>query len=164
MRKKLLVIPVLLLTFALILIPVMGAPATMIEGVTITVVGGLPVTYPGYPRFVSDGTISHARGESSSGSTVTLFIPGVGTYEGDWDVEWIANGNWKKGEWVISSKNTMTFAEGTFVGVNQRRITGESPMSPTAIIEDQGVWKGTGMFKGWTLKLTNNEGYIIIPK
>jgi hypothetical protein len=166
--KKILVITVLLLTVAMLAIPVMGAPATKIEGVTITVVSGPPVPDEP-PRFVSDGTISHATGQSASGATVTLYIPGVGTYEGDWHADWRANANWKKAsegmyQGVIPSKNTMTFPEGTFVGVNQRRITGISPFHPDAIIEDQGVYKGTGMFEGWTLKLTNNEGYLIIPK
>ena len=174
MNKKMLVIPVFLLAFAFISIPVMGAPATKIEGVTIEVfTTGQPVPDDGYPRWVSDGTIVHSKGESSPGSTVTLFIPGVGTYvDGDWHTDWIFNGNWKKGEFVIPSKNTMTFAEGTFEGVNQRRITGESPFSPTAYFEDRSVWKGvSGIFKGWTLKLsyegtpsTITEGYIIIPK
>ena len=166
MNKKMLVIPVLLLAFALISIPVMGAPATKIEGVTIEVHStGPPDPYDGYPRWVSDHTIVHSKGESAPDSTVTLTIPTVGTYTGTWHTEWIANGNWKKDsiETVISSKNTMTFAEGTFEGVNQRRITG-SPLSPTTL-EDHSVYKGTtGMFKGWTLKLTNDEGYVIIPK
>ena len=164
MKKKILVITVLLLTFALLSIPVMGKPATKIEGVTIAVLStGPPVPYDGYPRWVSDGTISHLKGESSPGSTVTLTIPEVGTYVGGWDTDWLVNGNWKIGESKIPSKNTMTFAEGTFVGVNQRRFTGENPFS--GINEDRGVYKGTtGMFKGWTLKLTNDEGYVIIPK
>jgi hypothetical protein len=168
MNKKVLGIAVTLLIAAMFVAPAMAAPATKIEGVTITVVTGPPVPYDGYPRLVSEGTIAHSRGESFPDSTVTLFIPGVGiysgTYSGDWDTVWIANANFKKGQFIIPSKNTMTFTEGTFEGVNQRRITGESPMSPTAIIEDYCVWKGTGMFKGWTLKTTNNEGYIIIPK
>jgi hypothetical protein len=162
-NRKVLGIAVFLMAVAMLAVPVMAAPATKIEGVTITVVTpGPPVPYEGYPRVVSDGTISHSKGESPLGSTVTLFIPGVGTYEGDWSTEWIANANLKIGECVIPSKNTMTFAEGTFEGVNQRRITG-NPMSPAAI-EDQGVYKGvSGDFKGWTLKITNNEAYVIIP-
>jgi len=176
MKKKILVITVLLLTFAFISIPVMGKPATKIEGVTIEVHStGPPVSYDGYPRFVSDGTISHARGESSPGSTVTLTIPIPGqeplVLDGGWHTDWIANGNWKKGEWVISSKGTMTFEGGMFVSVNQRRITGDSPMSPTAYFKDRSVWKGTGIFKGWTLKLSREgtsdvitDGYLIMPK
>jgi hypothetical protein len=163
MNKKIIVVFAALLFLAMFVAPVMAAPATKIEGVTMTVAqSGPPVIDK--RRFVSDDTISHSTGGSSPGSTVTLTIPDVGTYSGDWHTAWIANGNYKIGEFIIISKNTMTFAEGTFEGVNQRRITGESPQSPTAIIEDYCVYKGTGMFKGWTLKITNDEGYVIIPK
>ena len=163
MNKKILVIPILLLTFVLLSIPVMAKPATKID-VTMTVVSGPPTVLEAH--FVSDDTIRHSRGEGYQPSTVTLDIPGVGTYSGNWATFWMANGNYKKGEFsefIIISKNTMTFAEGTFVGVNQRRITGPSPMLPTTL-EDYCVWKGTGMFKGWTLKTTTSEGYVIIPK
>jgi hypothetical protein len=164
LNKKVLGIALVCVFLAVLATPVMAAPATKIEGVTITVTTGPPVPYDGYPRWVSEGTISHSRGESFPASTVTLFIPGVGTFSGDWHTVWMSNGNWKKGEFIIPSKNTMTFAEGTFEGVNQRRITGENPMSPYAIIEDHGVYKGvSGDFIGWTLKITNNEGYVIIP-
>ena len=165
MKKNILVITVLLLTFALLSIPVMGKPATKIEGVTTTVMSGPPVL-DGPPRSVSDGTITHATGESDPLATVTLTIPGVDTYVGGWHTDWRANGNWKKaplGKGIIPSKNTMTFPEGTFVGVNQRRLTGPNPMFPTTL-EDHGVYQGTGMFEGWTLKLTNGVGYIIRPK
>jgi hypothetical protein len=167
MKKKILVISVLLLTFAFISIPVMAAPAIK-KDATITVVSGPPVIDE--LRYVSDGTITHGRGVSDPEATVTLTIPGIGTYTGTWHTEWIANGNWKKvslgmdGKAVIPSKNTMTFPEGTFEGVNQRRITGPNAMFPTTV-EDYCVYKGiSGDFKGWTLKVTGDVGYVIIPK
>ena len=172
MNKKILGIPVLILTFALLSIPVMGAPATKIEEVTMTVENGGPVSYDGYPRWVSDDTILLSKGGTSPEATVTLVIPGVGTYNGPWYSEWIAMANWKKDpvETVINAKHVMTFEGGTFEGVNQRRITGP-PVAPDSIIEDRSVYQGTGIFKGWTLKLSREgtpdvitEGYLILPK
>lgn len=165
--KKILVISFLLLTFAMLSIPVMAESPTKKDAAITVMPAGPPISDPGYPRFVSHGTISHSIGTSTPGATVTLTIQDVGTFTGDWDSVWRVNGNWKKasegmGQWVISGIRTMTFPEGTFVGRNQRRITGSHPMTGT--IEDHGVYRGiSGMFTGWTLKLTNDEGYVIIP-
>jgi hypothetical protein len=175
MNKKILGVLVALLAVALLTVPVMGAKATKIEGVTVITENAGAVPYEGYPRWVSDGTISHGRGGTNPDATVTLIIPGVGTYVGAWDSEWISSANWKKDpvEIVITSIHTMTFEEGTFEGVNQRRITGP-PLAPNSILEDHSVLQGIGIFKGWTLKISyegtvedlqfGSEGYLIIPK
>ena len=173
MNKKILVIPVLLLTFALFSIPVMAAPATKIEGVTLTAVAP-PAPDFGFPRFVAHDTIVHSRGTSTG--KVTLTIPGYPLPEGDWDSEWITNGNFKQdpAEVVIRGKVTLTFTgegtTGTFKGVIQRKIIGYPPTGDS-IFEDHMVLQGTGNFKGQTLKLSYegtlpviDEGYLIIRK
>jgi hypothetical protein len=168
MNKKILVISVLLLTFALLSIPVMGAPAIK-KPATIVVTGGVPVV--DVIRFVGQGRISHATGGTPEDAKVTLTIGGD-TYEGDWDSDWKVNRNWPKEKGVIRSTHTMTFeGKGTFVGVNQRRIYGPDPFIPDRIV-DHCVYKGiSGMFTGWTLKISYDgppggasTGYAIIPK
>ena len=181
MNKKILGLAVVLLAAAMLAVPVMAAPATKIEGVTMEVSPGAAVPYDGYPRWVSDGTISHSRGTNTPGMTVTITIPNPQdppnptVLIGDYHSDWVANANWKKDpvEVVIMSKLTLTFGDDTFEGVVQRSIAG-NPMLPTSPIEDHVVLQGTGDFKGQTLKLSYAgipavdpliaEGYIIIPK
>jgi hypothetical protein len=165
MKKKILGVLVALLALALLTVPVMGAPATK-KPATIVVMGGGPVPDEP-PRFVgkgTPGTISHATGGTAEGATVTLTIEDIGTFTGDWDSDWKVNRNWPLEKGIIRSKLTMTFTEGTFEGVNQRRIYGPDPYNPDTI-EDYCVFKGiSGMFTGWTLKIRNTVGYAIIPK
>ncbi len=89
MNKKILVITVLLLTFALISIPVMGAPATIKE-VTMTAAN---IPTPDDLRWVSHDTIRHARGTGTGTGAVTLNIPGQDPLIGDWYSEWANEGN-----------------------------------------------------------------------
>jgi hypothetical protein len=176
MNKKILVSTVLLLTMAMLTIPVMAAPATKIEGVTVTAVV-TQAADPGYPRFVSAGTIGHSKGTSVG--TVTVNIPGKTPLNGTWNGEWVSMSNWKEDPVVVNirGKVVWTFTgegtTGTFVGLVQRKITGFPPDPPTVIpyFEDHVVLRGTGDFLGQTLKLTFEgyppviqEGYIIIPK
>ena len=181
MNKKVLGVAVTLLLAAMFVAPAMAAPATKIEGVTMVVSPGGPVPYDGYPRWVSDGTISHSRGTNPPGMTVTITIPNPQDPEnptvlsGDYYSDWVANANWKKDpvEVVIMSKLTLTFGDDTFEGVVQRTITG-NPFLPTSPVEDHIVLRGTGAFQGQTLKLSCAgipaegpmvaEGYIIMPK
>jgi hypothetical protein len=168
MNKKILVIPVLLLAFALISIPVMGAPATKIEGVTLTA-AATPI--PDDTRWVSHDTIRHARGTSTG--TVTLNIPGQDPLPGDWYSEWANVGKFKQdpAELVIRGKVVLTFpGKGTFKGVIQRTIIGY-PVSGSSYFIDHMVLQGTDAFQGQTLKLSYegtppviSEGYLIIPK
>jgi hypothetical protein len=166
MKKKILVIPFLLLTFALLSIPVMGAPATIRE-VTMT---AATTPIPDYTWWVSHDTIRHARGTGTG--TVTLNIQGQGPLPGTWYSEWANNGNFKKDpvELVIRAKVVLTFTGGTFEGVLQRKIIGYPP-SGSSIFIDHMVLQGTGDFKGQTLKLSYegtppviSEGYLIISK
>ena len=173
-----LVIPVFLLAFALISIPVMAAPATKIEGVTLTVAAPPPVMDPGYPRVVGH-TVLHGRGTDDG--TVTLIIPGYPLPEGIWESTWSSKvklSNYPlpdpEATIVINGKVTLTFigegTTGTFTGTTHRKIMGWPPGS-SSIMEDHMVLHGTGDFKGQTLKLSCEpvlppviEGCLIIPK
>ena len=161
---------------AMLATPVMAAPATKIEGVTVTAVV-TQAANPGYPRFVSHDTIGHSKGTSVG--TVTVNIPGKTPLNGIWNGEWVSNSNWKEDPVVVNirGKVVWTFTgegtTGTFVGLVQRKITGFPPSPPTVIpyFEDNVVLHGTGDFQGQTLKLTFegyppviHEGYIIMPK
>jgi len=172
MNKKLLVIPVLLLTFALLSIPVLGAPATKIEGVTTT--SGTPVRmiHPGYPRNVDHG-IRHTKGNTTQ--TITLTIPGLGPsgsdliLEGSHYSDWISMSMWRNDPdpdpeaiAIIKAEVVWTFTGGTFEGRVYRTITG-MPI-PVGVTYTRIVLHGTGDFRGQTVKLIDGEGYILIPK
>ena len=176
MNKKVLGIVLTVSFLAMLTIPVMAAPATKIEGVTVTAVV-TQAANPGYPRFVSHDTIGHTKGTSVG--TVTVNIPGKTPLNGIWNGEFVTMSNWKDDPVVVNirGKVVWTFTgegtTGTFVGLVQRNIIGFPPAPPTVIpyFEDNVVLRGTGDFQGQTLKLTFEgyppvvqEGYIIIPK
>ena len=170
MKRKVLWVAVALFLATVLLAPAMAAPATKIEGVTLTF-AAITVPNPGYPRIV-DHTIMHTKGTSHG--SVTLTIPGQDPLVGDWDAEWVGRNKWSnypdqdpEAELIITSKVVLTFTGGTFEGVGQRRITGWPVPS---YFEDHMVLQGTGDFKGQTLKLSYEgppppvaEGYLIIP-
>ena len=157
----------LLMLFAA-LAPVMAAPATKIEEVTFTA-STTTVPNPGYPRLVAHDTILISKGTSTG--AFTLSIPGQDPLVGDWYSEWISRNKWSgypvanpEAEALIESKVVLTITDkGTFEGTSHRVIIG-FPISGASSFEDRMVLHGTGDFKGQTLKLTNSEGYIIIPK
>jgi hypothetical protein len=178
MKKKILVIPVLLLTFALLSIPVMAAPATKIEGVTLILLH----TPLGGPQHIVDHTIIHTIGTSYG--PANLIIPTDQdplVLEGIWDTEWFST---QKLSDTVMERNlirenvTLTFTDestgypdttGTFEGRAQWKwfFTDGTLSSITAHM----VLRGTGDFKGQTLKLSFegtppviDEGYLIIPK
>jgi hypothetical protein len=173
MKKKILLITAFL-ALAMLVTPIMAAPATKIEGVTM--IADVEQEYdPGFPHIVSHGTISHGKGIGFG--TVILNIPGDVplVLVGDWNSEWVSMGNWKKDPVVVVLRGKMvwTFDGGTFEGVIQRKIIGFPPDPPTIIpyFEDHLILRGTGDFQGQTLKLSYEgyppviaEGYIIIPK
>jgi hypothetical protein len=152
----------------------MGAPATKIEGVTLTqVTPPFRMTHPGYPRTVDDGII-HRKGNTTN--TVRLTIPGGNPSGGDLILEgaryseWITKVMWRsvpvpdpEAEAIIKGKLLWTFDGGTFEGTVYRRITG-MPISPSSVVYTRMVLHGTGDFRGQTIKLVDGEGYIIIPK
>ncbi|MFC1487913.1 hypothetical protein ACFLRN_09550 [Thermoproteota archaeon] len=175
MKKKLLVIPVILLTFVLLSIPVMAAPATKIEGVTLTF-DHIPTLGP--QNFV-DHTIIQTRGGTSFGEA-TLTIPGIPLPKGTWDTTWTSTAKWPsfpipdpEGGNMIREKVKMIFTgvgtNGTFEGRAQWKWVGT--MGALLSIEVHMVLRGTGDFKGQTLKLSSEpalpaviEGCLIIPK
>ena len=167
MKKKFLLLLVSVLAVAILAVPVMAKPATIEEVTVAAVVTQTPDD--GFPRLVSHGTIGHTKGTSFG--TVTLTIDGV-PMGGVWAGEFITAGNFKKdpAEIVIRGKLIWTFTGGTFEGIIQRTIIGYPP-GPSSIFIDHAVLKGTGDFKGQTLKLSFEgtppiiqEGYLIIPK
>jgi hypothetical protein len=169
LNKKVLGVALALIVMALLATPVMAAPATKIEGVTLTI-AATTVPDPGYPRMVSHDTISHTKGTSTGTVTLTIPILEPDGLDGDWDAEWVARGKFSQdpAELIITSKAVLTFTGGTFEGVTQRKIIGWPVPS---YFEDHMVLQGTGDFEGQTLKLSYEggpppvaEGCLIIPK
>ena len=175
-NRKVLGIGFAFIFLAMLATPVMAAPATKIEGVTVTAVV-TQAANPGYPRFVSHDTIGHSKGTSVG--TVTVNIPGKTPLNGIWNGEFVSMSNWKEDPVVVNIRGKLVWTftgegtTGTFVGLVQRKITGFPPSPPTVIpyFEDNVVLHGTGDFQGQTLKLSYagtppviQEGYLIIPK
>ena len=176
MNRKSLGLVFAFIFLAMLATPVMAAPATKIEGVTVTAVV-TQAANPGYPRFVSHDTIGHSKGTSVG--TVTVNIPGKTPLNGIWNGEFVSMSNWKEDPVVVNIRGKLVWTftgegtTGTFVGLVQRKITGFPPSPPTVIpyFEDNVVLHGTGDFQGQTLKLSYagtppviQEGYLIIPK
>ena len=172
MKKKILVIPVFLLTCALISLPVMAAPATKIEGVTATIDFTETTEY----HAVDHGII---QVEGISTGTVTLNIPGQVPLFGTLIREWI--GTIKLSQhlpdpdatgllrghvvWTFVGEGTT----GTFEGTRHTKFVG-FPRPFISNIEIRYVLQGTGDFSGQTLKLAYEgptppvfEGTLLIP-
>jgi hypothetical protein len=177
MNKKILVIPVLLLTFALLTIPVMGAPATKIEGVTAT----LDITKTSVYTVVDHGILQIRDGIATG--TVTINIPGqdplVGTVYGEFIGTMKLNSPsppWPGAESVMMGCPVFTFTgegtTGTFEGVRHTKMIG-FPEPVVSYINTRFVLHGTGDFLGQTLKLSYEgappisfapfEGTLLIP-
>ena len=163
------------LALAMLVTPIMAAPATKIPGVTLAA-STTTVPNPGYPRLSSHDTISHGRGTSTG--TCTLTIPGHPLPEGTWYSEWVSRAKISQDpaetEVLIASMVVLTFTgvgtTGTFQGIVQRKIIGFPPTG-SSVFEDSMVLQGTGDFHGRTLKLSYEgtlpviqEGCLIIPK
>ena len=171
MNKKILMLLVSVLAVALLAIPVMGAPATKIEGVILTDVG-IPVryTHPGYPLVV-DHTIAHSKGNTTNTITLTIPKPEQTTplvLEGSWYSEWISRSKISpeptETELLIQGKVVMTFTGlGTFEGKIYRTILGTPPDMIQSMYTRM-VLHGTGDFRGQTLKFVDGNGYLIMPK
>ena len=174
-----------MLAVALLTVPVMGAPATKIPGVTMAAMV-TQVPNEGFPHVVSHGTIMHSKGTSSG--TVKLIIPTLypgpdgldGIYAGEWNSNAKVGETEAETELQIMGQMVWTFTgagtTGTFEGVIHRTITGftfgptPGPI-PGTVFEDRMVLHGTGDFQGLTLKLSYEgppggpaTGYAIIPK
>jgi hypothetical protein len=178
MKKKILVIPVFLLTFALLSLPVMAVPATKIEGVTLM----LYHTPSGGPQHIVDHTIIHTIGTSYGPAILTIPTDQDPLeLQGIWDTDWFSTQKLSDGIMegnLIRENVTLTFTDestgypdttGTFYGRAQWKwfFTDGTLSSITAHM----VLRGTGDFKGQTLKLSYEpalppviEGCLIIPK
>jgi hypothetical protein len=179
MKKKILVIPVMLLTFAFLSLPVMAAPATKIEGVVLEF---LHTATPTNYRFV-DSTIIQSRGNSLG--LARLIIPDMpDLLGGTWDTNWASTvkqplypdpdpDGWN----IIREDVTISFTGGTFEGRAQYKWVGSTldltttPPTLPSVIAVHMVLRGTGDFHGWTVKLSSEnvmqypiDGTLIKPK
>jgi hypothetical protein len=176
LNKKILVIPVLLLTLALFSIPVMCAPARKID-VTATL---LLTTTEGVGRYVDHGILQFR--ESTVEGSAILTLPGQtpieGTYFGELNgrikLDHPAPGPWFEAEGLMSGKTELSFPGGTFVGIRNFKTIGFPP-PVMSYMDTRMVLHGTGDFKGQTLILSfegdppipapfDVEGYLIMPK
>jgi len=175
MNKKMLGVFVCLFTLALLTIPVMGAPATKIEGVTtIPLTPAVRMFHSGYPRSYDNGII-HSKGNNTH--TVRLTIPGLGlggsdlildgSHYSDWSTNYKLTDPDPEAVAVITASVVWTFTgegtTGTFEGRVYRTITG-LPISASSITHTRMILHGTGDFLGQTVKLVDGTGYLIIPK
>ena len=139
MKKKNLVIPVMLLSFALLSLPVMATPATRKENVTLTL-ETLLIADPDSAHWV-DYNILHNEGISISNATLNREIqPDYTGPINNLYVTWNATTkftslimpdpgarNIVKGEWVLTF--TGEGATGTFEGVGHTKSIGLPPIS-----------------------------------
>ena len=171
MKKKVLGIVLTVFFLAMLAVPVLAAPATKIEGVTLTDVT-IParMTHPGYPRV--GGGIMHSKGNTSN--TAMLTIPGFFAngddlvLTGAWFSEWNSKACVRdlpdpEAKATPKGRVWLTVTGGTFEGYIYRTITG-LPISGSSTTYTRMVLHGTGDFLGWTVKLVDGEGSIIIPK
>ncbi|MEJ2244229.1 MAG: hypothetical protein P8X87_06870 [Candidatus Bathyarchaeota archaeon] len=179
MNKKILGVLVCLFTLALLTIPVLGVPATKIEGVTFTGENIERVT----SSVRTFGNIRISKGTTTG--DVYLTIPTIGTLEGDWHSEPVAKTTFTapatdppatdpdakvairgKVVWTFSGEGTT----GTFEGVLHQYYIGYPPVYGvfSSYQYTRMVLQGTGDFRGQTLKLSwegpTPDGYLIMPK
>ncbi|TRO52722.1 hypothetical protein E2P63_03140 [Candidatus Bathyarchaeota archaeon] len=182
MSKKILVIPILVLTFVLLSIPVMAKPATKIEGVTAIVSAAL-IPDPASLRQVGHNIVFN---KGTGGGTITLNIPGKGSLSGTVSSTWSGKSKWTdfpnfnpEATNIVRGQMVLTFTDagtgipdttGTFEGMNHVKSIGLPPIPPL-YVEYHMVLQGTGDFEGQTLKLSYAgappvvfEGTLIIPK
>jgi hypothetical protein len=179
LNRKILVIAVALMTIAMIVAPAMAAPATKIEGVTLTRIGS-PVT-SSY-RFVAHDTIRFSEGTTDG--TVALTIPNIGDLNGNWHSEWHSQVRFSQpnpnlvpdleADFQTSGVVVLTFtdvgATGTFEGMTHQEMIGYQPPF-ASYVSSHMVLHGTGDFRGQTLKIAqegtppaDSVGCLIIPK
>ena len=176
-KKKILVIAVALMFIAMLAIPVLAAPATKIEGVTLM----LYHTPSAGPPHIVDHTIIHTIGTSYGPATLTIPTDQDPLeLEGIWDTEWFSTQKLSDGVMegnLIRESVTLTFTDegtgypdttGTFYGRAQWKwIFTDGALSS---IEVHMVLRGTEDFKGQTPKIAGEglpfvmEGCLIIPK
>ena len=181
MNKKILEIPFVLMSVAMLIAPVLAAPATKIEGVTLTTATNL------HP--ISSGTSIHnniVHNEGTVDGTATLKISEQSSLHFDYEGTWSGTSKWtgfpdpdSEGSNVVNSMVVLTCTDGdkdgTFEGTLHTKNIGLPPVlppnGPWSYTETHMVLHGTGDFQGWTLKVsyageppTDLEGTLIRPK
>jgi hypothetical protein len=180
-NKKILGIAVTLLLAAMLAAPAMAAPATKIEGVTLTTAVAL---IPDDTAIYADHNIVHNDGTAAG--TATLDIPEKDSLHFDYYGVWNGTSKWTnppnpdpEATNVIRSTVVMNCTDegitGTFEGMVHSKTIGlpppPFPNAATSHIEYNMVFHGTGDFQGQTLKLSyagpppvDLEGCLITPK
>jgi hypothetical protein len=171
--KKIIVIPVFLLAFALISIPVMAKPATKKEVTAAMDVGRSTTSV----SVVGNG-VAHISGTSAGWFNLTIegeSTPQNFTWAGEWALTMKGFPPPNPDGWtVIMGKVLLTYEgadkTGTFEGTVHKKATGIPPPTATNIWSHM-VFQGTEDFQGQTLKLSFDGvppeapvGYIIMPK
>jgi hypothetical protein len=176
-KSKVLGIAVTLLLAAMFVAPVFAAPATKIEGVTLT-----PSTtlIPESTRAV-DHNIVHNEGTAVG--TATLNIPDQDSLHFDYYGTWSGTAKWTgfpnpdpEGSNVVRSMVVLTCTDegitGTFEGMLHTKTIGLPPVPGImSYTETHMVLHGTGDFQGQTLQISYAgappallAGTLIIPK
>jgi hypothetical protein len=177
MKKKILLITAFL-ALAMLVTPIMAAPATRIEGVTLTTAIAL-IPDPATIIF-ADHNIVHNDGIGTG--TATLNIPLHPSLHFNYYGVWNGTAKWTgfpapdpEGTNVVRSTTILTCTDegitGTFEGTLHTKTIGLPPPVATSYVEYNMVFHGTGDFQGQTLKLSyagplpvDFEGCLIIPK
>ena len=175
LNKKILGIALAVFFLAMLIIPVMAAPATKIEGVTATIIAAI-IPDPASLRIVNHNIVFN---KGTGAGTITLNIPGKDPLLGTSSSTWSGRSKWTdfpnpdpEATNVVRGKIVFTFPGGTFEGMTHVKSKGLPPFPPFGLyVEYHMVLQGTGDFEGQTLKLSYEgapppvyEGCLIIPK
>ena len=181
MNKKVLEIAVVLVAAAMLITPVLAAPATKIEGVKLTTVTAL---HPVATRSSIHNNIVHNEGTTDGIATLT--IPDQDPLHFNYYGIWHGTSHWTgfnapdpEGTNVVNSMVVLTCTDdgidGTFEGMYHTKNVGLPPRlppnGPWSYTEIHIVLHGTGDFQGQTLKVSyagepaaDLAGTLIIPK
>jgi hypothetical protein len=177
MNKKIFCISGCLLLIVMFTFPVLAAPATKIEGVTLSI----DRTTSNDWRVVDEDIWQLFDGTGVG--TVTLSIPEKGDLTGEYEAEWhgkIKSGpmigmmQWPEAECLYNRRIVLSFTgegtTGTFEGTGHTKAIGFPPQVCSYMAVTM-VFHGTGDFQGQTLKLSFEgapplalEGSILMPK
>jgi hypothetical protein len=177
MNKKIFCISGCLLLIVMFTFPVIAAPSTKIEGVTLSI-----------DRTTSNNfrVVDHDIWQLFDGTgdgTVTLSIPEKGDLPGEYEAEWhgkIKSGpmigmmQWPEAECLYNRRIVLSFTgegtTGTFEGTGHTKAIGFGP-PVCSYMQVTMVFHGTGDFQGQTLKLSYEgapplalEGSLLMPK
>jgi hypothetical protein len=173
MNKKVLVFAVALIIVVMLATPVMAEPAQKI-----------PVTAELYDKIRGDpekiwrtnGGTTHVQGAVTTGK-IRLTIDGQDPLEGTY---WYSNSYVVNTKWALAAQHmhkwVLSFEGGSFEGQKTRFSTFEPGTGGKVVwtIKQHTVLQGSGVFKGWTLKLSMDwvqgdplpriyTGFLLIP-